>query len=180
MLEMTLDGEIELAISDAILEETLRVMREKFKRDAEQLKQAEGYIAAITRRVSPTETIDAVPSDPDDNRILECAVAAGSEVIVSGDADLLRLGGYGSIKIMQSCRVRGAPAWTVASSTRSTISRHRRGMCAYRGKERRAPAPDVKPRTVMARWTKLTTIDLAALNAKRKAAGQPAIVIPKG
>jgi photosystem II stability/assembly factor-like uncharacterized protein len=32
---------------------------------------------------------------------------------------------------------------------------------------------------VMARWTKLATIDLAALNAKRKAAGQPAIVMPK-
>ena len=33
---------------------------------------------------------------------------------------------------------------------------------------------------MMARWTKLKTIDLAALNAKRKAAGQPAIVLPKG
>jgi photosystem II stability/assembly factor-like uncharacterized protein len=33
---------------------------------------------------------------------------------------------------------------------------------------------------VMARWTKLRTIDLAALNAKRKAAGQPPITIPKG
>jgi len=33
--------------------------------------------------------------------------------------------------------------------------------------------------TVMARWTKLTTVDLVALNAKRKAAGQPAIVMPK-
>ena len=32
---------------------------------------------------------------------------------------------------------------------------------------------------VMARWTKLTTTDLAALNAKRKAAGQPAISLPK-
>ena len=32
---------------------------------------------------------------------------------------------------------------------------------------------------LMARWTKLKTTDLAALNAKRKSAGQPAIVIPK-
>ena len=31
---------------------------------------------------------------------------------------------------------------------------------------------------VMARWTKLTTIDLPALNAKRKAAGQPAVPWP--
>jgi hypothetical protein len=28
---------------------------------------------------------------------------------------------------------------------------------------------------LMVRWTKLSTVDLAALNAKRKAAGQPAI-----
>jgi len=32
--------------------------------------------------------------------------------------------------------------------------------------------------TVMARWTKLKTTDLAALNAKRKAAGQSAIAVP--
>jgi hypothetical protein len=32
---------------------------------------------------------------------------------------------------------------------------------------------------LMARWTKLTTVDLPALNAKRKAAGQPAIELPK-
>ena len=32
---------------------------------------------------------------------------------------------------------------------------------------------------VMARWTKLTTIDLAALNAKRKAAGQSMITLGK-
>jgi hypothetical protein len=32
---------------------------------------------------------------------------------------------------------------------------------------------------VMAKWTKLATVDLAAFNAKRKAAGQPAIELPK-
>jgi hypothetical protein len=31
---------------------------------------------------------------------------------------------------------------------------------------------------VMARWTAISTVDLAALNAKRKIAGQPPIVIP--
>jgi hypothetical protein len=33
---------------------------------------------------------------------------------------------------------------------------------------------------VMARFTTLTTTDLASLNAKRKAAGLPAVVLPKG
>ena len=32
---------------------------------------------------------------------------------------------------------------------------------------------------VLAKWKALTTTELAALNAKRKTAGEPAIVIPK-
>jgi len=32
----------------------------------------------------------------------------------------------------------------------------------------------------MAQWKKVGTVDLAALNARRKAAGQPPIVLPKG
>jgi hypothetical protein len=32
---------------------------------------------------------------------------------------------------------------------------------------------------VMAKWKTLTTVDLVALNAKQKAAGQPAIGVPK-
>jgi predicted nucleic acid-binding protein len=55
----------------------------------------------FTRRVSSTETLDVVKADPDDNRILECAVAAGSDVIVTGDAHLLQLGAYRGISIMK-------------------------------------------------------------------------------
>ena len=38
--------------------------------------------------------------DPDENRIVECAVAAGSDCIVTYDKDLLRLGEYAGIKIV--------------------------------------------------------------------------------
>jgi predicted nucleic acid-binding protein len=50
--------------------------------------------------VTPGEFLDAVPADPTDNRILECAVAAGSEVIVSGDKHLLGLGNFRGIEIV--------------------------------------------------------------------------------
>jgi len=39
-------------------------------------------------------------ADPDDNRVLECAVAADSEVIVSGDTHLLQLGTFRGIPVM--------------------------------------------------------------------------------
>lgn len=40
------------------------------------------------------------PSDPDDNRILECAVASKSDYIVTGEEDLLRLGDFEGIRIV--------------------------------------------------------------------------------
>lgn len=79
LVELARDGHIELAISDDILTETLRVLREKFHRTLEQLQADEALIAAVTTRVRPTEKIDAVQSDPDDNRVLECALAAAIE-----------------------------------------------------------------------------------------------------
>ncbi len=45
-------------------------------------------LRSIGRMVTSTERLDAVPADADDNRIVECAVAAGSEVVISGDAHL--------------------------------------------------------------------------------------------
>ena len=52
--------------------------------------------------VTPTESLNVVTEDPDDDRILECAVASGSDVIVTGDNDLLRLRAYQSIRIMKT------------------------------------------------------------------------------
>jgi len=100
-LEMALDGEVELGISEAILTETLRVLRDKFHHTPEQLQEAERFIAAITSRVYPTEPLDAVPTDPDDNRVLECAIAATSDVVVTGDADLLSLGSFRGMPIQK-------------------------------------------------------------------------------
>ena len=54
----------------------------------------------MARTVTPAVQLDVVWEDPPDNRILECAVSAGSDYIVSGDKDLLRLGRYDAIRIL--------------------------------------------------------------------------------
>jgi predicted nucleic acid-binding protein len=52
--------------------------------------------------VTPFETADVVKDDdPDDNKIIECALAAGADAIVTGDKHLLRLGQYGGIRIVR-------------------------------------------------------------------------------
>lgn len=52
-------------------------------------------------RLPARERLDVVDADPDDNRVLECAVAAGSRFIVTSDGDLLRLGAYAGIRILK-------------------------------------------------------------------------------
>jgi predicted nucleic acid-binding protein len=45
-------------------------------------------------------TLDAVANDPDDNRILECAIEANAQVVISGDHHLLSRKTYKSIRII--------------------------------------------------------------------------------
>jgi putative PIN family toxin of toxin-antitoxin system len=107
VLELAQEGQIELFISDDILAEVTRILRDKFGRSREQLEADVMALDAITTRVQAIERIDAVTADADDNRILECAVAAGSECIVSGDSDLLALGKFRGIKIQRPAEFLG-------------------------------------------------------------------------
>jgi uncharacterized protein len=91
----------QLAISSVLLTEVQRILTVKFSWTAEELQRETVRISRITTLVHPTQTLDAVPDDPDDNRVLECAVAASSRYIVTGDNDLLRLGSYGGIRIVR-------------------------------------------------------------------------------
>lgn len=51
----------------------------KFRVPAEDVRAFRLKILTFAKLVTPGESLDAVPADPTDNRILECAVAAGSE-----------------------------------------------------------------------------------------------------
>jgi putative PIN family toxin of toxin-antitoxin system len=91
----------QLATSGEILNELSRTLRQKFRWTQEQITEATTLLEGCTSLVEPTQTINAVPEDPDDNRVLECAVTARSRFIVTGDAALLRLGRYSGIDIIR-------------------------------------------------------------------------------
>jgi putative PIN family toxin of toxin-antitoxin system len=95
------DTACQIFFSDSILEETIRVLRDKFKWSQADLEGAEALVAESGAKVTPAETLDVVRDDPDDNRILECAIEAQADCIVTGDNDLLRLGAYGTVKILR-------------------------------------------------------------------------------
>jgi putative PIN family toxin of toxin-antitoxin system len=92
-------GNLRIDISDAILAETIRVLRDKFQWDGYSLQDARGKLLALGNHVSPAEILHVVNEDPADDRILECAATAKSDFIVSEDKDLLRLGQFGNARI---------------------------------------------------------------------------------
>ena len=101
LLDLATDGQVDLAISEAIITETLRVLKDKFDRAPEWVAETARQLRVITRLVQPTENIKAIEADPTDDRILECAVVAEAEVIVSGDTHLLSLGSFRGIPIQR-------------------------------------------------------------------------------
>ena len=53
-------GVIRIDISDAILDETIRVLRDKFGWDGYRLHDARLRMASFTNRVTPAQTLDVI------------------------------------------------------------------------------------------------------------------------
>lgn len=83
-------GEFELFTSVAILTETAGVLQTKFDWAQEKTRQAIQEISQTTTVLRPRPVLHLLKDEPD-NRILECAMAAQAERIVSGDRHLLAL-----------------------------------------------------------------------------------------
>jgi putative PIN family toxin of toxin-antitoxin system len=100
LLELVREGKINLTVSGAILDEMADVLARKFAWPPEDIAEVRRRVQQMARTVTPAVQLDVVKEDPDDNRILECAVSAGSDYVVTGDNDLLRLGRHDAIRIL--------------------------------------------------------------------------------
>jgi putative PIN family toxin of toxin-antitoxin system len=88
---LALEGRLDLVTSRVLLAEFGRVLVEKFGWDASRAEIAVAQVARIATVVEPSERLDVIHDDPEDNRVLEAAIEASADVIVSGDRHLRRL-----------------------------------------------------------------------------------------
>ena len=101
IFEKIIEGEVELVISEEQFDELSEALNyPKFEFREEQKDRFKALILEIATFVKPIEKISEVKEDPDDNMILETAVAGDAEYIISGDADLLKLKEFRGIKIL--------------------------------------------------------------------------------
>jgi putative PIN family toxin of toxin-antitoxin system len=79
-------------INDAILHEIFDVMsRPKFKASIDEIKSYVAIIDSISIKIEDSETAETISRDRDDDKIIDCAVKASEDFIISGDDDLLVL-----------------------------------------------------------------------------------------
>jgi putative PIN family toxin of toxin-antitoxin system len=101
ILGRAIRGELKLCISESILSELGAVLqRPKFGFPPAIVNQIVTELGAISELVRPSEQIRLIEADEADNHVLECAVEARAEYIVSGDAHLLELKEYRSIQVV--------------------------------------------------------------------------------
>lgn len=101
LLELAALDAFRLQLSREILDETARILAQKFRWPAQDVAEARSVLSSIAHHVVPHVQLDVVKRDPDDNRVLECAQASGSDYIVTGDKDLLELEKYAGARILR-------------------------------------------------------------------------------
>lgn len=101
ILDLVIQGKIDAYISPPILTEFREVLiRPKFGLTDEECFSIAKEVEDIFCFVFPQITVDLIKSDPDDNRILECALAADVKYLITGDPHLLNLKSFEKIKII--------------------------------------------------------------------------------
>jgi putative PIN family toxin of toxin-antitoxin system len=107
LLRFAAEGAIQLHLSADIIGETLATLVRNRRAQANYRytpQMAEAFCGALFDLASiiedPLPTPGAVPRDPDDDKIIACAIAASTEYIVSRDHDLLSLGAYAGVTII--------------------------------------------------------------------------------
>ncbi len=96
-----------LMISKEIIEEVKRVFRyprivQKYHLSQENIDAVLDLLEREAVVVSVPFEVNIIKADPDDNKILACAVASGADYIVSGDQHLLDLRKYQNVSIVRA------------------------------------------------------------------------------
>lgn len=100
VLALARAGAVTLFVSSPILDEVDEVRIKKFDWSIRSAQDAIAAIRGFTTVARPREVLRVIIDDDPDNRILECAVEAGAEAVITGDHDLRQLGTFRSIRIV--------------------------------------------------------------------------------
>lgn len=98
-----IDGQFVLVPSESIRAELARTLAKPYFANRVGVQDRAGYLVllqTVAEPVSPTIRVDGVAAHPEDDRVLEAALAGRVDYLVTGDKGLQRLGAVAGIPIL--------------------------------------------------------------------------------
>lgn len=87
--------------STEIISEYKNILKRDFDYSDEEIAHIMKRVLAFVTLITSEEKLDVVKDDPDDNKILECAVSSASQYIITYDKHLLNIREFKGIKIIK-------------------------------------------------------------------------------
>lgn len=101
ILDLAAEGRLRLFVSSFILAELKKVLISKMRFDPRRTGETIAAIKEIVEVIEPRTRVDIIKTKEADNRILECALEAGADVLVTGNmADIRPLANFQGIEIL--------------------------------------------------------------------------------
>lgn len=102
--------EFDLWTSKPLLDELFRVLCDRFEYSHDMATEVRKRLEWLCLLAEPGDRIEDC-TDPDDNRVLECAVAARAQYLVTGDRALLRLTPFRGCRILSAAQFLAERHW---------------------------------------------------------------------
>lgn len=100
VLERLLKQNTNIFTTKEILEELREVLERDFKHSKAYCEEITDFLRKRVQIVEPETKLEVIKNDPDDNKILECAIASNSGFILTYDNHILDLKRYEGIQIL--------------------------------------------------------------------------------
>ena len=96
-----INEDIQIFSSQDIIEEYRRILARDFDYNEQEIGEILEMVLQFLTLVNPIKRIEIVKEDPEDNKIIECALESGAGYILSYDKHLLKLKEFQGIKIVK-------------------------------------------------------------------------------
>ena len=101
ILKAAISGAFGISVSETLIQELQDVLqRPQFGLGVQFIQNTVAELTSIAEWVAPAKHHLLVKDDPSDNLVLDCAVAADADYLVTGDKHLLQLQKCGTVKIL--------------------------------------------------------------------------------
>lgn len=100
IVQKAIEQDLAVFVSDDIIQELRKVLARDFSISKSEIEEMVKSILLFTHMLNPKKKLSAIKDDPDDDRILECALAGNADCIVTQDNHLLKLKEFQNITIL--------------------------------------------------------------------------------